>query len=70
MNNTEKIEFSEAMLTEISKQIRACGVRVHKSSDFSIDGYSAMLSIFIPFSDDYLTNEKIDELKLILEEND
>jgi len=70
MNDTEKIEFSETILSEISKQIRAGGVRIHKSSDFSVDGYSIMLSIFVSFSEDYLTNEKIDKLKLILEENE
>jgi len=59
MTPEEKAKFSERLLNDILKELKVRGIRVHQSSDFSMDGYSIMLSIFIPFPKDYLLNDKI-----------
>ena len=59
MTPEEKAKFSERILNNILKELKGRDIRVHQSSDFSIDGYSIMLSIFIPFPKDYLLNDKI-----------
>lgn len=67
MEIEEKIKFSERKLSGISSELRKSNVQVHNSSDFSKDGYSIMVSIFIPFPEGYLTNKKIDDIRLVLE---
>lgn len=69
MSEVEKVKFSEIIIVESIKKLRQEDIRVHESSDFSKDGYSIMLNIFIPFKKGYLTNRKIDELRLVLEGN-
>jgi len=68
MNEIEKAKFSEEIVGKTIKKLIGENIRVHSSSDFSKDGYSIILGIFIPFPSNYLTNERIDKLKLILEE--
>jgi len=67
MQTEEKVRLSEKTLNEASVELRARGIKVHRSSDFSKEGYSIMLSIFIPFSEGYLNTQKIHELMLISE---
>lgn len=67
MEIEKRIKLSERKLSGILSELRASNIRVHNSSDFSKDGYSIMVSIFIPFPEGYLTNKKIDEIRLVLE---
>ena len=67
MTPEEKAKFSERLLYDASKELRAQNIRVHKSSDFSEDGYSIMVSLFIPFSKYYLTDKRIHKFRLIIE---
>ena len=68
MSEVEKAKFSERILVESIKRLNQEDIRTHKSSDFSKDGYSIMLSIFIPFPKNYILNDKkMRELILVLE---
>lgn len=70
MNEIEKAKYSEIIIVESIRRLNQEDIRTHKSSDFSEDGYSIMLSIFIPFKKGYLlSDKKMRELILVLEGN-
>ena len=66
MSGIEKAKFSERVFVETIKRLRQENIRIHKSSDFSEDGYSIMLSIFIPFSRKHLTDKMVRELVIVI----
>ena len=70
MSEIEKAKFSERIIIEAIKRLNQEDIRTHKSSDFSEDEYSIVLSIFISFPKNYLLDDKkMRELILVLEGN-